>query len=318
MTEPTEFVLEAEHLRRTYERRLAVVDFSATVAPGEVVVLVGPNGCGKTTSVEMAIGLRRSEAGFSRIAGHDVVTQRREVARVLGLQLQGAELHSRVRLREQLEYLAALHGVDESSAGEVPRLLGLEGIVDRVYGSLSGGMQRRALVALAFVGHPRLVVLDEPTSGVDIESRNEIWAALNSLLVARGAGVLVTTHDLSEAQRHADRVIVMRQGEIIASGPPAQLIAAAQLALVLTIRDRRGGAVPALPATAPGSVTVLRTSASEATLGFASRAAAQAYRAQTQDASGSLDVVEQSPTFEDAYLAIAARHDATADRSGPA
>ena len=263
MTEP---VLEAEHLRRTYEGRPAVIDFSATVAPGEVVVLVGPNGCGKTTSVEMAIGLRRTEAGSSRIDGYDVVTQRRAVARILGLQLQGAELHARVRIREHLEYLAALHGVDQGSADEVPRVLGLDDIVDRVYGSLSGGMQRRALVALAFVGRPRLVVLDEPTSGVDIESRNEIWAALRSLLVARGAGVLVTTHDLAEAQRHADRVIVMREGEIIASGPPA----------------------------------------------------AQAYRAQTQDANGSIDVVEQPPTFEDAYLAMAARHDATADRSRPA
>ena len=315
MTEP---VLEADHLRRTYEGRLAVVDFSATVAPGEVVVLVGPNGCGKTTSVEMAIGLRRTEAGSSRIAGHDVMTRRREVARILGLQLQGAELHARVRIREHLEYLAALHGVDQSSADEVPHLLGLDDIVDRVYGSLSGGMQRRALVALAFVGRPRLVVLDEPTSGVDIESRNEIWAALRSLLVARGTGVLVTTHDLTEAQRHADRVIVMRRGEIIAAGPPAQLIAGADLALVLTIRDRRGGAVPPLPAAASGAVTVLRTSASEATLGFASRAAAQAYRAQTQDANGGLDVVEQPPTFEDAYLAMAARHDGTAAGGEPA
>lgn len=314
MTEP---VLDAEHLRRTYEGRLAVVDFSATVAPGEVVVLVGPNGCGKTTSVEMAIGLRRSEAGCSRIAGYDVATQRVEVARVLGLQLQGAELHARVRIREHLEYLAALHGVPQSSADEVPRLLGLDDIVGRVYGSLSGGMQRRALVALAFVGRPRLVVLDEPTSGVDIESRNEIWAALRSLLVARGAGVLVTTHDLTEAQRHADRVIVMRHGEIIAAGPPAQLIAGAALELVLTIRDRRGGPVPPLPASAPGSVTVLRTSASEATLGFASRAAARAYRARTAEASEGLDVVEQSPTFEDAYLAMAARHDATTDRDDP-
>lgn len=300
-TRVTELVLQAQDLRRTYGEHVAVERFSATVAAGEVVVLVGPNGCGKTTSIEMAIGLRRSESGFSRIAGRDVNRERREVAQVVGVQLQGAAMHARVRVREQLEALCALRRTPEQLE-ELPRALGLETFLDKLFGSLSGGMQRRALVAFAFVGRPRFVVLDEPTSGVDIESRNDIWNALRQLLLERGAGVLVTTHDLTEAGRYGDRVLVMRNGVVIAQGPPAELIAASGIASVVTVRVPSAASGALRP---PQGARVLQASPIDWMLAFESVGASRAFCERTAEASPNTAVTERRPTLEDAYLALA-------------
>jgi ABC-2 type transport system ATP-binding protein len=301
-------LLLAHGLSRSYGRHAAVSDFTAAVHAGEVVVLVGPNGCGKTTSVEMVLGLRRSDGGTARVLGLDPRRDRREVARSVGVQLQGAALHSRVRLREQLEYVGALYGTGDRWR-DVAATLGLTSSLDRFYGTLSGGLQRRALVATALAGEPRLAVLDEPTSGVDVESRLELWSAVRTLLAARDAGTLVTTHDLTEAEQHADRVLVMRSGRVVADGSPAELVRRSGLASVLTLRRPAGTAGWVLPA---HDGRPLATSPVEVTIGFGRPAGAQAFRAAVEGAGGPAGagtvprVIERVPTLQDAYLALAA------------
>lgn len=302
-------LLRADGLRRSYGEHVAVADFTAAVHAGEVVVLVGPNGCGKTTSVEMVLGLRHSDGGTARVLGLDPRRDRREIARSVGVQLQGAALHSRVRLREQLEYVGALYGTGQRWR-EVAGTLGLTGSLDRFYGTLSGGLQRRALVAAALAGEPRLAVLDEPTSGVDVESRLELWSAVRTLLAARDAAALVTTHDLTEAEQHADRVLVMRSGRVVADGSPQALVRRSGLASVLTLRRPAGAGGWALP---EHGGRQLAASPVELTVGFDRPAGARAFRAAVEAAeaaaaggSGSARITERAPTLQDAYLALAA------------
>ncbi len=294
-------ILQTEGLTRSYGQHLAVADFTTTVSSGEVAVLVGPNGCGKTTSVEMSIGLRASDGGTSRLAGVDVQTDRRHLATLVGVALQGATLHARVRIDEHLKYLGALYDVPEVTT--IATALGLEDCLARPFGALSGGQQRRALVAAAFVGSPRCVVLDEPTSGIDLESRNEIWAALRAMLRERDAGVLVTTHDLAEAERHGDRVIVMRDGRIIADGTPRELVRRTGLRSVMTLRDPDGGLESALPDHIRRGAVVLATSNYEITLGSLIDRSPEINGMAAQHPH--LTVVERPPAFEDAYLILA-------------
>lgn len=296
-------LLRAEGLRRSYGSHVAVTDFTAAVHAGEVVVLVGPNGCGKTTSVEMALGLRHSDGGTVRVLGLDPRRDRREVARSVGVQLQGAALHARVRLREQLEYVGALYGTGDRWR-DVAATLGLTGSLDRFYGTLSGGLRRRALVATALAGEPRLAVLDEPTSGVDVESRLELWSAVRTLLAARDAAALVTTHDLTEAEQHADRVLVMRSGRVVAAGSPPALVQRSGLASVLTLRRPAAAGGWTLP---DHDGRRLAASPVEVTLGFDRPAAAQDFRTEVErtGGSGAPRITERAPTLQDAYLALA-------------
>jgi ABC-2 type transport system ATP-binding protein len=296
----TTTLLRAEGLRRSYGGVVAVADFTASVRSGEVVVLVGPNGCGKTTSVEMVLGLRGHDGGSVDVLGVDPRRGRRRIAREVGVALQGAALHPRVRLREQLEYCGALFRTGDRWR-EVASALGLESSLDKPYGSLSGGLQRRALVASALAGEPRLAVLDEPTSGVDVESRLEVWSAIRTLLASRNAGVLVTTHDLTEAEQQADRVLVMRSGRVVAAGPPQALVAGSGLVTVVTVRLVAGAAPPP-----PRGGRVLAASPVEVTVGFDRTDTAAAFRAAAE--TPGTRVVERPPTLQDAYLALAEEH----------
>lgn len=293
----SEVVLRTNGLRREYAGRLVVEDFTCEVRAGEVVVLVGPNGCGKTTSVEMALGLRKSDGGRSEVLGMDPRRQRRQLARSVGVALQGAGMHPRVRVREQLAYVAALYRTGDAAVA-VPRLLGLQDVLDRPYGALSGGQQRRVMVAAALTGMPRFSTLDEPTSGVDLESRLQLWSAVHTLVTERGAAMLVTTHDLLEAERHADRVVVMRPGRIVARGTPAELVARSGVGHVVTLRGE--GAQP--PAE---HGVVLHASGSDTTVGFPDETAAQRWLESIPDLGEHPAVLRRGPTLEDAYLVLA-------------
>jgi len=292
-------VLQAEGLRRSYDGRTVVYDFFATVDPGEIVVLVGPNGCGKTTSVEMALGFRRTEHGHSRLLGHDAVGDRRAIMSDIGIMLQGASLHARVRLSEQLQYLEAVYGAPGAGA-RVARDLGLTDVLGQQYGALSGGLQRRALVATALVNSPRLVVLDEPTSGIDLESRLKMWTVLRSLVATTGAGVLMTSHDLLEAEHQSDRIIVMREGVIVASGTPQEFIAAAGIPFVVVVRSTDHSAIKS-------TGVPLHSSYAETTIGFATEGEARGWAAECERLPGAATPTVRTATLEDAYLALAAR-----------
>jgi ABC-type multidrug transport system ATPase subunit len=304
-------VYRAEGLTRGYDGRTVVDGFSAVVQPGEVAVLVGPNGCGKTTSVEMSLGLRRADAGRAFICGHDVHRESRLASRGVGVALQGASLHNRVRTREHLEFFAALFQT-RSETFEIAEHLGLDKVVMKsLYGSLSGGQKRRVLVATALAGLPALAVLDEPTSGVDIESRIALWAALETVRARYNTAFLVTTHDLGEAEQYADTVIVMREGTVAFSGRPEAFVESTGVVAIVTIRA--GGRVQRAAIPAPAG-SELRSSAREVTFALTAGEDAERLRRWVEHAEGHV-LQERSPTFEDAYLVRFGRHMDAEDQS---
>ncbi|WP_314145869.1 ABC transporter ATP-binding protein [uncultured Leifsonia sp.] len=217
-------IARVRNLTKDYSNRVVVDDVSFDVSSGEVVVLVGPNGSGKTTTMEMLVGLRRPRSGSAEIVGIPVRPggSHREH---IGVQLQQSGLPARIRVREALQSASTLY----RNPVDLQRLLemvGLTGAWKKYVDSLSGGQQRRLDVALACVGRPRLLVLDEPTSGLDPHGRAELWEMLRSL-AGSSCAVVASTHDLSEAEAFADRVIMIQAGRIAFDGSVADALAQA-------------------------------------------------------------------------------------------
>ena len=204
----------------------AVAGIDLKVAEGEIYAFLGPNGAGKTTTVRMLTTLLRPTGGTAKVAGHDVVTEASEVRKSIGVALQEAALDPLMTGRELIELQATLHGL---GGGEVTRRgralldrVGLSEAADRRVGTYSGGMRRRLDLASALVHEPRVLFLDEPTTGLDPVSRKAIWeevAALNR----EGTTVFLTTQYLEEADQLADRVGIIARGRIVAEGTPASL-----------------------------------------------------------------------------------------------
>ena len=205
-------VVDVRDVTRTFGPVTALDSVSLSVAPGELVGLLGPNGAGKTTLLSLVSGLRRPDSGTVRLFGGD---PRDAVNRAgLGTTPQETGLPDTLRVGEVVD-LVARHYPDPMSAGELLERFGLATFTRRQTGALSGGQKRRLAVALALVGRPRLVLLDEPTTGLDVEARHELWSALRSFH-AEGATVVVTSHYLEEIEALAERVVVVGQGKILA------------------------------------------------------------------------------------------------------
>ncbi len=216
-------VAEVTDLRKHYGAVQAVDGVSFTVEAGEILGIIGPNGAGKTTTVACLLGLCPRDGGQVRVLGMDPAVRGREVRQRVGVQLQHAALPDRLRVGEAVEVFAALAGarVDQVAVlGE----WGLAGRERAAYGSLSGGQRQRLMAALALIGNPRLVVLDEHTAGLDPEGRRAGRETVTAL-AERGVAVVMTSHDLSEAERVCDRIAVLATGRIVALDAPAALIA---------------------------------------------------------------------------------------------
>jgi ABC-2 type transport system ATP-binding protein len=208
-------LLEVENLRVTYGGSVLALDgVGFSVPPGGAVALVGANGAGKTTALSLLLGLRRPDRGSARLFGGDP----REPAnrRGLGSTPQESGFPPTLRVREILDLVAA-HYARPANRGEVVSRFLLEEVLDRQTGGLSGGQRRRLALALALVGSPELLVLDEPTTGLDIESRRATWDALRDY-VAGGGTILLTTHYLEEAEALATSILVLERGRLIAQG----------------------------------------------------------------------------------------------------
>ncbi len=216
-----ENAIEISGLRKSYGGVEAVRGIDLHAKAGEVLAIVGPNGAGKTTTVEILEGYRERDAGDVSVLGVDPAQATREWRGRIGIVLQECNLTPQLTVRESLEmyagYFAAPRGVDETVD-----LVGLASKADERVGRLSGGQQRRVDVALALVGDPELVFLDEPTTGFDPEARREAWQTIAGLR-ALGKTILLTTHYMEEAQRLADRVVVIAAGRVIAEGAPDEL-----------------------------------------------------------------------------------------------
>lgn len=203
---------------------LALDGVSFGVEPGEIVVVVGPNGSGKTTAMEMLSGLRRPTSGTVRLGGEIVRPGARQHVG-LGVQLQDAGLPLRLRVREAVAAVVCLYR-DPGPVEDILARLGLEPHLSAMVDTLSGGWQRRVDVALACIGRPDMIVLDEPTSGLDPVARADLWEFLREQR-AEGDAVLASTHDLGEAEAFADRLIVLHRGRKVLDGPVDQVLAEA-------------------------------------------------------------------------------------------
>ncbi|GAA5179430.1 ABC transporter ATP-binding protein [Rugosimonospora acidiphila] len=202
----------AVDVTRRYGRELALAGVSLDIKPGELIGLLGPNGAGKSTLVNLLVGLRRPSSGTVTLFGGDP----RDPARRqhIGLTPQETGLPATLRVGECVDYVAA-HFDNPLERGEVLTRFGLDGLVKRQTGGLSGGQKRRLSVALAFVGRPRLVFLDEPTTGLDVEVRHVLWEAIRAFH-AEGGAVLLTSHNLEEVEALATRVVVLGAGRVLA------------------------------------------------------------------------------------------------------
>jgi ABC-2 type transport system ATP-binding protein len=200
---------------------LAGCDFA--VRAGEVVALLGPNGAGKTTAVQLLLGLVRPSAGEARLFGLD--PRSAEARMRTGAMLQISKVPETLKVKEHIHSISSYYP-HPLSQREVMAAAGLEGLEERLFGKLSGGQRQRVLFALALCGDPDLLFLDEPTVGLDVESRRVFWRVIEEK-AAQGRSVLLTTHYLEEADALADRIVLINRGRIIAEGTPAEIKARA-------------------------------------------------------------------------------------------
>ncbi|MEU7568665.1 ABC transporter ATP-binding protein [Streptomyces fradiae] len=215
-------IIEVSDVRKVYGGRAAVDGVTFAVEEGEVFGVLGPNGAGKTTTVECVAGLRRPDGGTVRVAGHDPAADRRAVTRLLGAQLQEGELQPKITVREALELYAACH----PAPADWRALAGRLGLTDRLatrFAKLSGGQKQRLFIALALIGDPRVVVLDELTTGLDPRARRDTWRLVEDVR-ERGVTVLLVTHSMEEAQRLCDRIALIDRGRVTALDTPAGLV----------------------------------------------------------------------------------------------
>jgi ABC-2 type transport system ATP-binding protein len=219
-------MIEAQGLTKHFGDVEALAGLDLAVPSGQVLAILGPNGAGKTTFIRTIATLIQPTSGSLKVQGIDVVERPKQVRRVIGLAGQYAAVEGAMTGRENLRMIARLFGHDRKAAGlaadSVLEQLGLEDAGDRLVRTYSGGMQRRLDLGASLVGAPRLLLLDEPTTGLDPRSRNELWVAIENL-AARGTDVLLTTQYLDEADRLADTIAIIDHGKLVDSGTSNEL-----------------------------------------------------------------------------------------------
>ena len=217
----------ARGLSKSYGERVAVDGIDFVVGPGICFGFLGPNGAGKTTTMKMMYGLATVDAGELLVLDLDVTTERRAIKSRIGVVPQETNLDGDLTVRENLLQQARYFGIEEDVASKrADELLEFSLLTDRVddrIHALSGGMKRRLLISRALMGDPELVVLDEPTTGLDPQARLAVWNALDRLR-RRGVTLILTTHYMEEAERLCDRLVIMDEGRIVAEGRPADLV----------------------------------------------------------------------------------------------
>ena len=221
-----ENIIEIEHLKKYYGTVKAVDDVSFTVKRGEFFAFLGVNGAGKSTTISVLCGKEARDAGVVKVAGLDAGKNSAEIKRQLGIVFQESVLDKSLSVRDNLKYRAALYGIAgaafEARLKELTDLLDLKDLLKRSVGKLSGGQRRRTDIARALVHEPRILILDEPTTGLDPQTRKSVWEVVHTLRKERGITVFLTTHYMEEAA-DADRVVILDAGKILANDTPLGL-----------------------------------------------------------------------------------------------
>jgi daunorubicin resistance ABC transporter ATP-binding subunit len=304
-------IIEAHDLRKRYGDVEALHRLDLVATSGGVTALLGPNGAGKTTFVHAVATLVRPDAGTLHVAGIDVLADPRAARRVIGLAGQYASVEPAMTGRENVELVARLFGLDRraarDAAGEVLERIGLTDAADRLVRTYSGGMRRRLDLGASLVGRPRLLLLDEPTTGLDPRSRRELWDAIRDL-VASGVDVLLTTQYLEEADELAREVVIVDRGRVIDAGTPDELKGRAGRD-VIEVRPRCAGDLPDVEAilarigAEPPTVDIDTQRVSVAVDGGADHLGA-AVRVLHEHAIALDDIGLRRPSLDEVFLAL--------------
>jgi ABC-2 type transport system ATP-binding protein len=312
-------ILEARGLKKRYGKTQALAGLDLVVSPGRVVALLGPNGAGKTTFVRAVATLLRPDAGTLRVDGIDALRKPAKVRQVVALAGQFAAVEEAMTGRENLQMVGRLFGLSKqdarAAAVRVLDQMGLRGDADRLVRTYSGGMRRRIDLGISLVGAPRLLLLDEPTTGLDPGGRIQLWDAIRGL-VAAGTDILLTTQYLDEADRLAADVVIIDHGTVIAAGTPAELKGRAGDDMVeVHVRDAadltRVGAVLAAIGRDP-RIDAAQQRASVAVDDGSGRLV-DALRVLDQQGIAVEDVSLRRPTLDEVFLALTGNQGRTAE-----
>ena len=222
---------------KRYGSKVAVDDIAFSVHRGEVFGLLGPNGAGKTSTLECIEGLREYSQGVITIAGTDVKRAGDQIRKLLGVQLQASSLPDDMRVCDAMKLICAWHGI--KTRQDLLIRFGIGQDMKKQYGQMSTGQKRRLHLALALSANPQVVVLDEPTAGLDVEGRSQLHAAIRELK-EQGVTFLLATHDMAEAEMLCDRIAILIQGKIAAIGTPSEITAAGNTQTKITIVTAKG------------------------------------------------------------------------------
>jgi ABC-2 type transport system ATP-binding protein len=236
--------LVVQGLTRRYGALVAVRDVTLSVPAGQIVGLLGPNGAGKTTTLECILGLRRPDSGTISVCGINALTRPRQALARIGAVLQQTGLQGAITVHEAVGAFARLYGAIPDEAVLLARF-GLSDRVNSAYQTLSGGLKQRLALALAFVGDPALLLLDEPAAGLDVGMRRALHDDMRAMR-REGRALLVTTHDMDEAAHLCDHIFVMAGGAIVAQGAPQSVIGdhASLEDAILALTDHAAGQAP--------------------------------------------------------------------------
>ena len=305
--------IEVAGLAREFGRKVRAVDgIDLCVEPGEIFGFLGPNGAGKSTTVLMLTTLLPPTGGSARVGGFDVVTHAAAVRGVIGAALQQAALDPHLTAREHMRFQAALHGLPKARrvarGEELLERVGLQEVANRKVSGYSGGMKRRLDLAMALVHEPRVLFLDEPTTGLDVRSRTDLWDEVTRLAKEEGVTVFLTTQYLEEADVLADRVAIVDRGRIVVMDTPSRLkaqYAASSIEVIPRTPEDRRAVIdvlarfgPPAPASAAGIAVLIPDAA---------RQLAAVVRALDDAGADVADLHVRSASLDDVFLAHTGR-----------
>ncbi|MDF2995044.1 MAG: hypothetical protein K0R27_681 [Xanthobacteraceae bacterium] len=299
-----DYAIEVEGLSKKFGDRVVVRDLTMRVKRGQIYGFLGPNGSGKTTTIRMLCGLLTPDAGRGTCLGMDILTQGREIRRHVGYMTQRFSLYGDLSVRENLEFVARIYGVPEpeKAAREAVTRLGLEGRDRQLAGELSGGWKQRLALGACILPEPQLLLLDEPTAGVDPKARRDFWAQIHALS-ADGLTVLVSTHYMDEAER-CHEIAYIAYGDLLAQGTVEQVIADSGL-VTFTVSGNDPAELAAELLDKPG-VDMVAPFGASVHVGGRDEAALEASLAHLRERND-LSVRRDEPTLEDVFIDLMGR-----------